>query len=100
MIAPFHMTVALAIVSIAVIEPPPGYTRRTQTRIPITGRSDRLLKSFDEMMLAVMAKHNVPGAALAVAKDGRLIYARGFGAADALWVAARVIAEGRGVAAE
>lgn len=82
MIAPFCMTAVLAMVSMAAVATPPGYTARAQTRIPVTGRVDRLLTSFDEMMLSVMSKYKVPGAALAVAKDGRLVYARGFGYAD------------------
>jgi N-acyl-D-amino-acid deacylase len=51
-------------------------------KIPITGLADADLKSFDDMMLKFMRDHQVPGAALAVAKDGNLIYARGFGHAD------------------
>jgi N-acyl-D-amino-acid deacylase len=50
--------------------------------IPITGQANPDLASFDEMMLAFMAKQHVPGAALAVTKDGMLVYARGFGMAD------------------
>ena len=49
---------------------------------PVTGPADPLLAPFDEMMLDFLDKHQVPGAALAVAKDGRLVYARGFGYAD------------------
>jgi N-acyl-D-amino-acid deacylase len=51
-------------------------------QIPITGRADPQLKSFDELMLKFVKEHGVPGASLAVAKDGRLVYARGFGFAD------------------
>ncbi len=51
-------------------------------KIPVTGLADANLASFDEMMLKFMADNQVPGAALAVAKDGKLVYARGFGHAD------------------
>lgn len=40
------------------------------------------MRSFDEAMLTFMQRHNVPGGALAVVKQGRLIYARGYGYAD------------------
>jgi N-acyl-D-amino-acid deacylase len=50
--------------------------------LPETGASDERLVPFDEMMRCFLQEHPIPGAALAVAKDGRLIYARGFGFAD------------------
>jgi N-acyl-D-amino-acid deacylase len=50
--------------------------------IPVTGRQNPDLASFDKMMLAVVKEHKPPGAALAVTCHGRLVYARGFGYAD------------------
>jgi CubicO group peptidase (beta-lactamase class C family) len=47
-----------------------------------TGHEDPRLASFDRLMISFCEKHDVPGASLAVAKDGRLVYARGFGFAD------------------
>jgi N-acyl-D-amino-acid deacylase len=47
-----------------------------------TGKPDPDLAPFDQLMETFVAEHKVPGAALAVAKDGKLIYARGFGFAD------------------
>jgi N-acyl-D-amino-acid deacylase len=47
-----------------------------------TGDSNPRTAAYDEMMAAFMAKYRPPGAALAVTKDGRLVYARGFGYAD------------------
>jgi len=49
---------------------------------PATGESDPKLAAYDKLMTDFMAKYNPPGAALAVTKDGRLVYARGFGYAD------------------
>src|SRR5579859_782025 len=40
------------------------------------------LAAFDAVMLRCLAEHGVPGAALAVARGGRLVYSRGFGYAD------------------
>ena len=37
------------------------------------------LAAYDELMTAFMREHQPPGAALAVAYHGRLVYARGFG---------------------
>jgi N-acyl-D-amino-acid deacylase len=50
--------------------------------IPVTGRENPDLASFDRMMLSVMREHQPPGGALAVTCQGRLVYARGFGYAD------------------
>lgn len=50
--------------------------------IPATGAADRRLASFDRLMVDFLRKRRIPGAALAIAKDGRLVYARGFGYAD------------------
>lgn len=47
-----------------------------------TGPNDPALAPFDRLMESFIADHGVPGASLAVAKDGKLIYARGFGFAD------------------
>jgi len=47
-----------------------------------TGRADPNLAGFDKLMISFMKEHHVPGGALAVTKDGRLVYARGFGHAD------------------
>ncbi len=50
--------------------------------LPITGRSQAELAGFDRMMSSFMKEHDVPGAALAVGRRGRIVYARGFGFAD------------------
>lgn len=45
--------------------------------------ADGDVSSFSRMMTAFLARHDVPGAALAVARRGRLVFAGGFGYADA-----------------
>lgn len=40
------------------------------------------MEKVDNMVYRFMSKHSVPGATLAVAKDGKLVYARGYGFAD------------------
>ena len=49
---------------------------------PRTGRADENLLALDELMTSFLAEQKIPGGALAVAKDGKLLYARGFGWAD------------------
>ncbi len=49
---------------------------------PETGAVTSSLASFDKLMREFIHDNKLPGAALAVAKDGRLVYARGFGYAD------------------
>ena len=50
--------------------------------LPITGAADQRLAPLDRLMISFMAEHEVPGAALAVSREGCLVYARGFGCAD------------------
>ncbi|NBC17998.1 MAG: serine hydrolase [Bacteroidetes bacterium] len=40
------------------------------------------LAAFDSLIPDVLAEHDVPGAAVAVAYEGRLVFARGYGLAD------------------
>ncbi|MBN1419433.1 MAG: beta-lactamase family protein [Planctomycetes bacterium] len=49
---------------------------------PATGEACPDLAPFDDLMVSFMAERDVPGAALAVVKDGRLVLARGYGWAD------------------
>jgi CubicO group peptidase (beta-lactamase class C family) len=48
----------------------------------ITGPAMPKLAAYDELMTSFLREHKAPGAALAVAYHGRLVYARGFGHAD------------------
>src|SRR5712692_5008014 len=49
---------------------------------PATGQSVPSLAPFDRAVQEMMRRYRVPGAALAVAREGRLVYVRGFGYAD------------------
>lgn len=40
------------------------------------------IPAFDQLMTTFLPKYNIPGGALVVAKDGRLVMARGYGFAD------------------
>jgi len=50
--------------------------------LPVTGTPRPELAAFDAWMQGFLAEHKIPGASLAIVKDGQLIYARGFGWAD------------------
>lgn len=48
----------------------------------LLAQDDAALRSFDETMEAQLRTQKLTGASLAVAKDGRLVYAKGFGLDD------------------
>jgi len=50
--------------------------------VPVTGEAQPALAGFDALMTDFLRKTGVPGAAVAVTKNGRLVYARGFGFAE------------------
>jgi N-acyl-D-amino-acid deacylase len=50
--------------------------------LPISGQVDDALNSLDRVMCGFVTLNDIPGAAMAVTKCGRLVYARGFGFAD------------------
>lgn len=55
----------------------------THGDVPVSGDEVAALRALDELMLRYVTDHGSPGAALAVSRQGKLIYARGFGWADA-----------------
>ncbi len=55
--------------------PPPA-------EIPITGAAVPGMGSYDQGITDLMRRYAIPGGAVAVLRDGKLIYARGFGYAD------------------
>lgn len=55
---------------------------QTSADLPATGREQPTLLAVDEAMRAFMEEHEIDGGALAIAYQGRLVYARGFGYAD------------------
>jgi CubicO group peptidase (beta-lactamase class C family) len=50
--------------------------------IPRTGKEVPELQPLDDAVVKMMWRHGIPGAALAVAKDGKLLLARGYGWSD------------------
>ncbi len=50
--------------------------------LPVSGEIGPGLEGLDSAVLRVMREHHIPGASLAVARDGALVLARGYGWAD------------------
>lgn len=60
----------------------PGATAVAPDAIPVTGEAVPDLAAFDDVMTKAMATWSLPGAQLAIARDDRLVYSRGFGYAS------------------
>ena len=50
--------------------------------VPTTGAADPNLAPFDKLLTEFLTEHKLPGAAVAVTRGGKLVYARGFGLAN------------------
>jgi len=85
--APFT-TAAIASVFLAALlacggeptepNPPPV----TEPTMPISGVAVAGMEAYDQVIPNLMRKYDIPGGAVAVMRDGKLVYARGFGYAD------------------
>jgi N-acyl-D-amino-acid deacylase len=53
-----------------------------QDTIPVTGRALPGMDALDGIVVPIMQAHGVPGVAVAIARDGKLKLARGYGYAD------------------
>jgi N-acyl-D-amino-acid deacylase len=56
--------------------------RQREASLPATGKAAAFLRPLDTAVASVMTRHGIPGAALAIAKDGKLVFARGYGWAN------------------
>ena len=70
--------ISLILLTSAYLKVYPEETKNIVSR----GKTFSELKPFDELMEKFVSDNKIPGASLAVAKDGRLVYARGFGYSD------------------
>ncbi len=59
-----------------------GAGRSVSSLVAQTGLNVAGMEAFDELLREFTKKHGVPGAAIAVVKDGRLVLAKGYGLAD------------------
>jgi len=60
----------------------PPVTPPPQQDIPITGAQVTGMEPYEQSVRDLLKKYNIPGGAVAVVRDGKLFYARGFGFAD------------------
>ena len=60
----------------------PPVTPPAQQEIPISGAAVPGMGPYDQSIRDLMRKYAIPGGAVAVVRDGKLFYARGFGYAD------------------
>jgi CubicO group peptidase (beta-lactamase class C family) len=51
-------------------------------QVPETGLADPALASYDRLMLDLLQRYKIPGGAIAVTRNGKLVLARGYGYAD------------------
>jgi N-acyl-D-amino-acid deacylase len=56
--------------------------QQPQVSYPATGKKGPGLEPLDSVIVTMMARHGIPGASLALAKDGKLVFARGYGWAN------------------
>jgi CubicO group peptidase (beta-lactamase class C family) len=56
-----------------------GFAQSSTAKVPTSGRANPQLASFDRLLVGFLHERELPGAALAVARNGRLVYARGYG---------------------
>jgi N-acyl-D-amino-acid deacylase len=75
--SPFQVAAVLALAAAAR-----GQVPDLRPDVPTTGKSAPGLEPLDAAVVTILKRHGIPGAALAVAKDGKLVYARGYGYAD------------------
>lgn len=66
--------------SASPVDPPVGPP--AQQEMPISGVAVPGMEAYDQVIPGLMRKYAIPGGAVAVLRDGRLVYARGFGYAD------------------
>ena len=79
----FSLALLLSCVDAPTTSPgSPPVTPPAQPEIPITGAAVPGMESYDQTIRDFMRKLSIPGGAVAVMRDGKLIYARGFGYAD------------------
>ncbi len=51
-------------------------------KVPLTGKAVQELESIDRLMVEFVRTNQVPGGSVSITRNGKLIYARGFGFAD------------------
>ncbi len=79
MLKPARWVVTVVALALAL---PALASRLAAQALPMTGDAVPALAGFDSIVSNLMIKWGIPGGAVAVTSNGRLVYARGFGWAD------------------
>ncbi len=75
----WQMIVLVLAFSVAEVE---SAQKDASDDIPVTGKAVPELVELDAMITRIIRENQLPGASVAVAHRGRIVYARGFGNAD------------------
>jgi N-acyl-D-amino-acid deacylase len=80
----FGCSVASLVMFLALTRPSRGQVPfpQPQMGLPATGKAAAVLKPVDTAVASMLTRHGIPGAALAMVKDGKLVCARGYGWAN------------------
>src|SRR5581483_9477087 len=60
----------------------PVAAQQPEIVFPASGNSVAALAPIDSLVVTMMSRHGIPGAAMAIAKNGKLVFARGYGWSD------------------
>jgi len=72
---PIALTILICGLALAIVDPPGD-------PIPVTGASHAASAPFDRLMIDLMKRYDIPGAAVAVSRHGQILVSRGYGYAD------------------
>jgi N-acyl-D-amino-acid deacylase len=72
----------VVLLSVGLLATPQEAQQPALKKFPISGKAGAGLEPLDRAMVTILQRHGIPGGALAIAKDGRLVYAKGFGWAN------------------
>jgi CubicO group peptidase (beta-lactamase class C family) len=72
----------LALLALLTASAPAQSNQPVPSNVPITGKAAPGFEEFESRVVEVIQRDHIPGVAIAFVKDGRLVYARGFGWAD------------------
>ena len=72
-------TLVATVIGVATIQ---AAGQNVPAPLPVSGEAGAGLEALDHAVLRAMHEHQIPGASLAVARNGRLVLAKGYGWAD------------------
>jgi CubicO group peptidase (beta-lactamase class C family) len=79
LLTPGILLALVTLVAPALAQQPP---RPPEPLYPVTGKAVANSEVLDKVVVTIMSRHGIPGAALAIARNGKLVFARGYGWAN------------------